>query len=271
MNALSSRIPRSYLFVPGNRSERFDKALAPGGDAVILDLEDAVAPYDKETARESMLRWLQRCASIYIRINAADICWVEADVAAIASHEAVAVVVPKAADLDVLRYVDTHAHQSLKILPLIESARGFAAMGSIAAQARVSRLLFGTTDFQVDTGIEGDGDELSYFRSQMTIASRLAGIDAPVDGVTTSIDDEEIIRTDMQRARRYGFSGKLCIHPRQLSAIHTALMPSSSDVEWARRVVEVTQAHGRSAVAIDGEMVDAPIIEKAIRILAASS
>lgn len=261
---------RSYLFVPGNRPERFAKALAAGADAVIVDLEDAVGPDEKIRAREAVLGWLHEPASTYIRINGAETPWFDDDVAAFANHRAVkGIVVPKSADAQVLQAIAARAHDMLAILPLIESAAGFKALDAIAAAARVERLLFGTIDFQVDMGIGGDGEELSYFRSQMTMASRLAQIGSPVDGVTTTLDDAQEVEDAARRARRFGFGGKLCIHPRQIVPTHLGFTPSQQEQEWAARVVQAAQVSAGSATVVDGKMIDAPVIQRAEIILAA--
>jgi citrate lyase subunit beta/citryl-CoA lyase len=261
---------RSYLFVPGNRPERFAKALAAGADAVIVDLEDAVGPDDKIRARDAVFNWLDQPASVYVRINAADTQWFEDDMAAFANHSAVkGIVVPKSADATVLEAIAARAHQALAILPLIESAAGFKAIDAIAAAARVERLLFGTIDFQVDTGISGDGEELSYFRSQMTLVSRLANLISPVDGVTTALDDAQQIAEAAQRARRFGFGGKLCIHPKQIAPTHLAFTPSQQEQEWANRVLSAAAASVGSATVVDGKMIDAPVIQRARTILTA--
>jgi citrate lyase subunit beta/citryl-CoA lyase len=262
---------RSYLFVPGNRPQRFAKALAAGADAVILDLEDAVGPQEKEQARDEVIKWLQGDSRVYVRINAADTRWFSDDVAALSHNKAVlGIVVPKATDAATLRFIGSDAHPDLAILPLLESAVGFRALDEIAAAPRVDRLLFGTIDFQVDMGITGDGDELSYFRSQMTLASRLAGIGTPVDGVTTSLDDARQIEEAARRARRFGFGGKLCIHPKQIFPTHTAFAPTSEEYKWARRVIDAAEASAGSATVLDGKMIDAPVIERAQVILAAA-
>jgi citrate lyase subunit beta / citryl-CoA lyase len=262
--------PRSYLFVPGNRPERIPKALTAGADAVIVDLEDAVPPDHKDRARANVLDALHEPASVYIRINGADTAWFADDVAAFAAHRAVkGIVVPKAADLDALRSIASRAHDGLALLPLMESAAGFRSLDAMAAAPRVERLMFGTIDFQLDMGMVGDGEELSFFRSQMTLASRLAGLASPVDGVTTSLDDAADIERAARYARRFGFGGKLCIHPKQIAPTHLAFTPSDDECAWARRVLQAAQASSGAATVVDGKMIDAPVIERAQVILGA--
>ncbi len=266
-------LPRSYLFVPGHRPERFDKAMAAGPDAVVLDLEDAVPAADKAVARQAVSAWLRGrggaaagAAQIVVRINAADTPQAEADIAA--CHSGVhGVMLPKserAADLANLAV----ALPGLALLPLVETAAGIAALPTLAAAPGVQRLVFGSIDFQHDLGIEGDGEELLFFRSQLVLHTRLAGLAAPVDGVCTRFDEPETVRSETQRARRLGFGAKLCIHPRQLAPVHEAFAPSAAQVDWARRVLAVAAGSGGAAVALDGAMVDRPVILRAQAILA---
>ncbi|MFJ2991324.1 HpcH/HpaI aldolase/citrate lyase family protein [Pandoraea sp. NPDC087047] len=267
-------VVRSWLFVPGNRPERFDKARASGADAVILDLEDAVPPADKYAAREHVVRWLKALrpdasVPVYVRINAASTEWFDADVAALAEWAPLSgLIVPKTEDAATLHRAAQSATPSLRLVPLIETAQAFAALEEIAAAPRVERLMFGTIDFQLDIGIEGDGDELLYFRSQLTLASRIAGIAAPVDGVTTTLDDAALIEASARRSRALGFRGKLCIHPRQIAPVHAAFAWRDDEMAWAARVVAAANASGGAAVALDGKMIDAPVIAKANEILA---
>ncbi|NLD67226.1 MAG: CoA ester lyase [Limnobacter sp.] len=269
-----TRVARSYLFVPGNRPERFEKALNSGADALIVDFEDAVPPQDKAAARSAAADWLARQSrgdtQLLVRINAADTEWFADDLVACAHPALDGIVLPKAESVDQLAKLADRFGERVLLLPLIETARGFARAGELAAASAVQRLVFGTIDFQLDLGIEGDELELLYFRSQLVLLSRLAGIAAPVDGVTTSLDDEVQIHADAQRGRRLGFGAKLCIHPRQLAAVHRAYRPSAEEVAWARRVVEAADAAQGAAVALDGKMVDRPVILKAREILAAT-
>jgi len=152
-------------------------------------------------------------------------------------------------------------------LPIVETARGFANLTVLCAAARVQRIVFGTLDFQIDLGIDGDAEELHFFRSQIVLASRLAGIGAPVDGVSTTITDIDAIEADARRGRRFGFGGKLCIHPKQIDAVHRAYAWSDAEREWAQRVLAAVEASHGAAVAVDGKMVDMPVILKARRIV----
>lgn len=261
--------PRSYLFVPAHRVDRIAKALAAGADAVIVDLEDAVAPSAKDEARHALRAWLQEApaASVLVRINAPGTPWFEADLPLCALAAVAGVVLPKAQDAASLAQLAAAA-PGKPLLPLVETAAGFDALREVAGAPGVQRLVFGSIDFQADLGIEGEDDALLFFRSQLVLASRLAGLQPPVDGVTTSIDDVPLVARDTARARRLGFGAKLCIHPGQVATVNEGLTPSPSEVDWARRVLAAAQASDGAAVAVDGKMVDAPVLLRANTLLA---
>ena len=262
---LSRAVARSYLYVPGNRPDRFDKAWAAGADAVIIDLEDAVPPAEKPAARAALATWLSPAQPVIVRVNAADTEWFEDDLAACDAAGVVGVVLPKAERIgDAV--ISLCRRNGLALLPLIETAAGMAQAAAVAATPCVQRLMFGTIDFQFELDIDGDGDELLAFRSQLVLASRLAGIQPPVDGPCTSWEDTDLLTADSRRARRLGFGGKLCIHPKQVAFVNTAFSPSESEVAWARRVLDAAKRSGGAAVAVEGRMVDRPVILKAERI-----
>ena len=269
--------PCSYLFVPGNRPERFIKARNAGADAVIFDLEDAVQPAEKALARDAVVNALGDAAlaqaspqaPLYVRINGAQTEWFADDVAALASHPALAgLILPKAEDRESIAAIRKRAHAALTVSPIVESARGYTRLDEVCGAVSVDRLMFGTLDFQLDLGMEANEDELNAFRSGIVLASRVAGLAAPVDGVSTVIDDAASIEADARRGKRLGFGGKLCIHPKQLAAVHRAYAWSEAEYDWAKRVLEAVRASGGAAVAVDGKMVDAPVILKAERIAA---
>ena len=263
---MSRSTPRSYLYVPANRPDRFGKACAAGADAVIIDLEDAVPPAEKAAGRAALATWLSAARAVIVRINGADTEWFEADLAVCDAAGVIGVVVPKAENIgDAV--LSLCRRRGAALLPLIETARGMAQAGTVAATPLVQRLLFGTIDFQLELGIDGDGDELLAFRSQLVLASRLAGIQSPVDGPSTSWDDLELLRADAERARRLGFGGKLCIHPKQVAAVNAIFSPSEAEVAWARSVLDAAKRSGGAAVAVDGKMIDRPVILKAERIM----
>jgi citrate lyase subunit beta/citryl-CoA lyase len=264
---MSDAVCRSYLFVPATRIERVAKARAAGPHAVIVDLEDAVPPADKAAARAAAARALSGAGPVLVRINAPETEWFEADLAMCAAAGVQGVMLPKAERADPLRHAAARLRPGALLLPLIETARGYAALSEVCAAPQVQRVAFGSIDFQADLGIRGEAEELLAFRSGLVLASRLAGLQAPIDGVTVEIDDAARVTEATLRAKRLGFGGKLCIHPKQVAAVNEAFLPSAEETAWARRVVEAAEAAGGGAVAVDGKMVDRPVILKAQDIL----
>lgn len=260
-------IERSFLFVPGNRPERFDKACAAGADAVILDLEDAVAPAGKDEAREVVRRWLDDGGCAWLRVNGTGTPWHKEDLALLQSRGILGVLLPKAEQPEEVRALARATADSKPLVPLIETAMGLWNARDLASVEGVMRLAFGSVDFQSDLSIQGDAEELLFARSQLVLASRVAGVLPPIDGVTIAIDDESVLVADVARARRLGFSGKLCIHPRQVSAIHAGFRPTADELEWARRVIEAADKAGLHAVRLDGKLVDKPVIDRAYALL----
>lgn len=264
--------PRTYLFVPGNRPDRFAKALASGADAVVLDLEDAVAPDDKVRARDAVTAWLAAASTpdrsrVVVRINDAASPWIAGDLGALRRVEAGQVMLPKAESAAQVEGV-VAALPDASLLALIESARGVAFVDDIATTAGVARLVFGTLDYALDLDLDATRDEagLAYAASRIAVASRVAGLAAPVAGVTTRLDDQARLLHDLARARCFGFGAKLCIHPRQVAAVHHALAPSAESVDWAQRVL-AAEAASPGAAQLDGRMVDRPVVRQAQRIL----
>jgi citrate lyase subunit beta / citryl-CoA lyase len=264
---------RSYLFVPGDRPERFEKALASGTDRVVLDLEDAVAPAAKEKARDAIVRWLRATddatsSRAIVRINGADAPWHADDVDALRALPApVTAMLPKSERADIVEAV--HARTGAPVILLVETVAGLVNVRGIAACAGVKRIAFGSVDFCSDAGVEGDQEELDYVRSRLVIESRFAGLPAPIDGVTLALDDGERIRRDVARARRFGFGAKLCIHPKQVAAVNAGFSPTPDELAWAKRVLAACEnAGGRGAISVDGKLVDKPLIEKAQRLVA---
>ena len=272
------RLARTLLFVPGNRPERYAKALGSGADAVVLDLEDAVAPPDKAAARAAIAQAaseLQAAAvPVVVRVNTPtgatgleDLQWWRATPAL----NGLAAMVPKAESAgDLARVREAMGGGAAALLPLIESAAGWHALGEIAAAPGVVRLVLGHLDFQADTGLRCSPDEreIDPLRFAIAMHTRLQQLAPAVDGVTTAIDDEARLREDTQRALRFGFGAKLCIHPRQVQGVHAAMMPTEAEVAWARRVVAADEASGGAAVQLDGRMVDMPVVLQARRLLA---
>lgn len=264
---MQSAILRSYLFVPATRIDRVAKAHAAGPDAVIVDLEDAVAPSDKASAREAAARDLPGTGSVFVRINGPESEWFEDDLKLCATLGVSGVLVPKAEEVEHMRHAVQRLKSGTPILPLIETARGFSNLAALGKTPQVQRFVFGSIDFQLDLGITGEGEELLYFRSGLVLASKLAGIQPPVDGVTVELNDAQRVRDDALRGKRLGFGGKLCIHPKQVAPVNECFYPTADEVTWAKRIVDVAAAGKGAAVAVDGKMVDRPVILKAEEIL----
>jgi citrate lyase subunit beta/citryl-CoA lyase len=247
------------LFVPGDRPERFAKAAASGADAVIIDLEDAVAPDHKALARAGLAQ-LPSGLPVFVRVNAVGSGWFEEDMAAIAGLPLAGVMLAKTESAaDVARVED------FQVIALIETARGLASAREIAATLGVARLAFGSIDFCADLGVSHAREALLMARSELVLASRLGGLAAPLDGVTTSILDPALIEDEARYAQGLGFGGKLCIHPAQIPAVQHGFMPGAAQIEWAKRILAAGDA---GAVAVDGAMVDAPVRARARAILA---
>ena len=258
-------VRRSYLFVPGNRPDRYAKACATRAGAVIVDLEDAVAPAEKPAAREALSRWLSAQRPVLVRVNAAGTPWFEDDIRACGGAGVAGIVLPKAEGPDDIARVGAIAG-TRPVFPLVETARGMWNVLAIAQAPDVEALLFGSLDYQSDLAT-GD-DDLTYARSRLVLASRVAGIGAPVDGITQSVDDLELLRRDGQRARHLGFAAKLCIHPRQVDVVNRCFAPSPEEIEWARRVVDAFARSSGNAALLDGKMIDRPVLVRAEAILA---
>ena len=252
---------RAPLFVPANRPERFAKAAASGTDAVILDLEDAVPQDAKEAARAALGADFTDLP-VLVRINARGTPWHDADVAAVAGLPVAAVILPKAEDPATCSAVA--AATGKPVIALIESGLGLAQARAIAAAEGVERLAFGSIDFCADLGCEHLREVLLPARSELVLASRLASIAGPIDGVTVQLDDLSVIRDDAAHARAMGMTGKLCIHPKQVAEVRNSFAPTEGQIDWARRVL----ASGDGAVSVDGAMVDEPVRIRARAILA---
>lgn len=275
-NTMTARVAaaRSFLFVPGNRSERFEKAIRSGADAVVLDLEDSVPAAEKPRGRAAIeAEWAGLHAAgipLVIRVNSVeseagkdDLSWLER------MSAPAALMVSKAETAASLTLVHERLSR-MPSLPLIESAAGYAALSAIAGAPGVVRLVLGHIDFLADTGIQCDADEneLAPIRFAMAITTRLNRLAPPVDGVTVQIGDEDRLRQDTLRALRFGFGAKLCIHPSQIAGIHAALAPTDQELAWACKVIAADAASGGAAVQLDGRMVDLPVVLQARRTLA---
>jgi citrate lyase subunit beta/citryl-CoA lyase len=272
-------LARTFLFVPADRPERHARALATGAGGVIVDLEDAVAPERKTSARAGLAASFaalppQQRARLLVRINAAGTPWHDDDcaqVGALAAQGLIAgVVLPKAERAADLSRIAQAIGPAGVLVPLIESVAGLDAVDALAAAPQVLRLAFGNLDFQADLGLACDADEaeLVPVRLALLMASRRAGLPAPIDGVTADWRDAARLAADTARARRGGFGAKLCIHPEQVAPVHAALGPGADELAWARRVIDAIASAGGGVVSLDGKMVDAPVVRLAERLLA---
>jgi citrate lyase subunit beta/citryl-CoA lyase len=260
-----SLIPRSHLFVPGDRPDRFDKAAVSGAHEVILDLEDAVAPAAKTQARDAVFTWLAAGKRAVVRINAADTDWYAEDMELLRALSGATVMLPKADAESVAQTVEMLSGRP--IIALLETASAFMDLERLATTPGVARMAFGSVDFSADTGIVDEGDALTAVRTQIVMASRYAGLVAPIDGVSVEFTNVARMEQEALRSHRLGFGGKLCIHPRQVAAIHAMFKPSPQERSWATRVLAAFDASHGAATALDGKMIDKPVVERARRIV----
>lgn len=260
-----SQTARSFLFVPGDRPERFPKAVASGADTLVLDLENAVGPGNKEQARQCVADWLAQGHAATVRINAIDTPWYEGDMAMASTYPQASVMLPKAD-----AYSATHTLGALprcRLIALLETIEAYMNLSGLAHVAGLERIAFGSVDFSTESGIADTGHAFTAVRTQIVLASRHAGLPAPVDGVSLELHDEPLIRQLAAESHALGFGGKLCIHPRQVAAVNAAWQPGSAELEWAQRIVQAFKDSDGNATAIDGKMIDKPVFERARRIL----
>ncbi|OZD08790.1 CoA ester lyase [Rhodococcus sp. 06-156-3C] len=259
-------VARTFLFVPGTRPERFDKAIASGADLIVLDLEDAVAVGDKDSARDNVVEWLRGGTNAVVRVNSRTSPHWEADVAA-AVNAGAAVMVPKADDPAVLAELG----EQIPVIALIETARGVLAAQSISSAPGVVRTALGHIDLAAELGVDPDAREaLLAARSALVLAAAAAGIDSPIDGVTTDLSDTTVLASDVVYGKSLGFSGKLCIHPSQVETAKTALTPTRVEVAWAEKIL-ASLPSGGGVASVDGHMVDPPVLARAARIVATTT
>jgi citrate lyase subunit beta/citryl-CoA lyase len=274
------------LFVPATSPEKAEKAFASAADGVIVDLEDSVAVAEKPRARENAVLLLKqrRSTQVYLRVNTLSTSFCFDDLAAAASATLDGIVLPKAESASDLTTVDWVLARweakagkpvgSVAVLPILETARGIAAAAEIArASKRVQQLMFGAVDFalDLDVDIEDETGAVAHARFAVALASRQAGIAAPIDSVFTGIRDLDGLRVASTRARAMGFGGKACIHPAQIATINEVFSPSEAELARAREIVaafDAAEAAGAAAVSVGGVMVDYPVVEKARRVLA---
>ena len=264
----------NFLFVPGTRPERFAKALDSGAGGVIIDLEDAVAAEDKDTARNAIrAAWpsftTEQKKRLVIRSNSPGSKFYSADLILAQELDVACLLIPKSESMDEMNGAAL-VLPNTALIPMIETAIGLDHLREIANSNQVIRLALGNLDLQADLGMVCDPEEteLQTARYQIVLASRVAQIAPPIDGVTPSTDDVVRIQDDAERAKRMGFGGKLCIHPKQVGIVKAAFMPSEAEVAWAKRVIEADAASKGGAVKLDGRMIDRPVVLLAQRTIA---
>lgn len=278
---------RSFLFAPGNHPRKVAKAFGLGADAVILDLEDSVPTAEKEAARDAIIQALQqpRACRGYARVNARDTDFCEQDIGTLVGAAPLdGIVLPKAECADDIKAVDewlaVHERErklvagSVELVAIIESARGVENVNEIAGAApRLHRLALGGGDYTQELDYEWTADEevLAYARSRLTHATRIADLEPAVDTVVLQVKDDERFRASAERGRRFGFGGKLCIHPGQVPICNEVFTPSAAEIEQARNLLEAfaqAEAAGSASIQVDGQFVDYAMIQRARRLLA---
>ncbi|MCP1623568.1 HpcH/HpaI aldolase/citrate lyase family protein [Pseudomonas nitroreducens] len=266
-------IVRTALFVPGSRPERFAKALASGADAVIVDFEDAVEASLKAQARDNLEAYLDANpeARVRVRVNAAGDPEQAADLELCRRLPGViGILLPKAERAMQVRIA---ASCGKPVWPLIESARGLLALGEIAACEGVERLTFGGLDLALDIGMSSGTQAAAVVYDQVRLSlllhSRVNDLQPPLDTVFPAFDDAEGFAATIRHGRDLGLLGALCIHPKQVGVAHAALAPSGDELDWARRVAAAAES-GAAAFQVDGQMVDAPVLGRARRLLASA-
>ncbi len=258
--------PVAPLFVPGHRPERFAKAAASGADAVIIDLEDAVGPERKAEARRATAAHGICDVPVMVRVNAADTPWFADDLAMLAGANVAAVMLPKAAGADAIGEVILRTGIG-GVIPLVETAAGIATLDQLLACEGVLCAAFGSLDLALDLGCAPDWEPLLLARLELVLRSRIAGIAAPIDGVTPQIQNGADARRDAARARTLGFRGKLAIHPNQVAPIRAAFGTSAEERAWAEEVLAAVASQPCGAVRVAGAMVDLPVVERARRLV----
>src|SRR5258707_3858646 len=282
---IAIQLLRSFLFAPGNHTRRVEKALSLQADAVILDLEDAVATAEKRATRDAVIAALPRPrrALLYVRVNAVDTEFCYGDLAAVVRPGLDGIILPKVESAAGLATADWLLAQlereqgltpgAIDLVPIIETARGLNQIDAILATGtRVKRIAFGAGDFTLDVNMAWSRDEaeLAYARAKIVTASRAAGIEAPFDTVWIDLADEEGLEASARTALGFGFQGKMCIHPNQIAVVNRVFTPSEGETAFAERVVAAfarAEAEGSAAIQLDGKFIDYPILYRAQQIL----
>jgi citrate lyase subunit beta / citryl-CoA lyase len=278
---------RSWMFVPGHRQRMIDKALGINADAIMLDIEDGVAPNEKDSARKNIAESLGRekapgAPARYVRINAIGHARMDADLQAVVRPGLEGLVCPKVDTAEEVYKVDAFLTErepnlgmqkgTVKLLIAIESPKGLLNAPVIAASSpRISGLIFGAEDFGREIGLptsrEGEARDLIYARSAIVVAAAAAHVQA-VDGVWVNLNESQGLLDFAKQARQLGFSGMSCIHPSQVDAINTTFSPTVEEISYARQVLkafEEANARGDGSIAMGGQLIDRPIVERARR------
>lgn len=279
-------IARSLLFVPANSGRKIDKAFASAADAVIVDLEDAVATAEKPAARAllSGIVATSRELPCWVRINAMSTPFCHRDVIAATIPGIAGIILPKAESASEIQAIDWLMSQlesesgmqprSVGLMAIVETAIGLSKVEEIAAASpRLDRLLFGAVDLAADMAIDLDDCAGATAQARFAIAraSRAAGLTAPIDTAFTDIADLDALRATTRRARALGYAGKTCIHPAQIAVVNDVFSATAAELAWAQKVVaafEKAEAQGLAAFKLDGEMIDYPVVERARKLLA---
>ena len=280
---------RSFLFAPGNVARRVEKAFTLQADAVILDLEDSVAVSDKPATRKPVAEALARPRACrgYVRVNAPSSPFCYRDLVETIHKGVDGVVLPKvesAAELHAVDWLIANLERehgigegSIDLMPLIETAAGVQRVDRIlqarnlrpyAGPWRVKRVAFGAGDYANDVGLAPtlDEGELADARARVVLASRAAGMENPVDSPWFHFREADAFQRALERSRRGGFQGRLCVHPDQVDAVNQAYLPSADELARAERIVAAfrqSEAKGEAAIQVDGQMVDYPIVHRA--------
>lgn len=258
---MSPALWRSLLFVPGDDERKLESAARAGADAVVVDLEDGVAPQRKDTARALLASALPPRA--LVRVNGFESGLLDSDLEAVREVDAGGLVLPKATP----EAAEMLASQGRPVVAIAETADGVRRAFEIACVPRVVALLLGAVDLTAQLGLAplAGGDELLYARSKLVVDSAAAGIRPPFDSVHLTLDDPEGLEQACRRARALGLRGKACIHPAQVEVVNRAFGPDEGELAWARRVLA---EHEGGVSRVGGEMVDRPVVERARALLA---
>jgi citrate lyase subunit beta/citryl-CoA lyase len=276
---------RSFLFAPGNHARKVMKVFGCGADNVILDLEDAVAKAEKVATRALVVEALKRPRSCgaYIRVNAFSTEFCYGDAVAVVGPGLDGIILPMVESREQIVAFDWLVGSlererglspgGIDIIPIIETGKGIANARAIAAAGtRVKRMAFGAGDYTLDMNMEWTlaESELEHARAEIAVASRAAGLEAPIDTVWVHLGDLAGLANSAKRAKQLGFQGKMCIYPPQVELVNRAFTPTEEEIAFARRVVaafEQAEREGSSSIQLDGFFIDYPIVYKAQRTL----